>query len=102
MTKEDIQTRYDTLLAGILFTVPLLGMCTALLGDLSPLFDALQIISGVGMASLLMYVLLATLFLDACVSESSVRANRLHMAAKCFQWVSMLISLAIIILLSII
>lgn len=102
MTKEDIHTRYDTLLAGLLFTVSVLGVIMAAFGDPSLLKVWLQVVSGIGMACLVGYLLLATLFLDACSNGDDTKANRLQIAAKCFQWASMLISLVVIILLTII
>lgn len=103
MKTENLQSQYDILLAGLLFAVSVFGMATAGLGDPSLLINLfLRVISGAGMACILFYLLTVTLFLNACANGADTEANQFKTTAKCLQWASMLISLAVIILLSII
>jgi len=99
---QETQARYDLLLTKALF-----GMCAA--GIIIPIFHEhsifvllLQLAGAVGIFCLIGYLIFITLFLESCVNSKEIKADRLRIGAKCCQWASMLLSSAVIILLTII
>ena len=98
MNTQEIQIKYDILQTAILAAINIVVMTLAFIFAESMQYAGLlRVCSGVAIAVILAYLVLASLFVEACSTPDNPWINPLNMAAKTCQWLSMIISSAVII-----
>lgn len=98
MNYPEFQIKYDILFTAIVAAVTFSGLIVPVFIESGLFVLLLQLSSALGLICVMAYVFTATLFLEACSAKNDISANRYKVAAKIFQWASILISTAVIIL----